>query len=85
MPIYNYSCRSCKHEFDKFLSVANYKQPESENCPNCDKLEVQKIISPPNMFQFDKNIKTDDTFRDLLTQIGKNNKHSNIDPTFGGS
>lgn len=65
--------------------MSNYKQPESENCPNCAKLEVQKIISPPNMFQFDKNIKTDDTFRDLLTQIGKNNKHSTIDPVFGGS
>lgn len=37
------------------------------------------------MIQFDRNIKADDTFRDILKQIGKNNKHSNIDSTFGGS
>lgn len=48
-------------------------------------MKVLKEIQSPNMIQFDRNIKADDSFRDILKQIGKNNKHSNIDPTFGGS
>lgn len=84
MPIYVYRC-DCNHEFERFLSIANYKQPESEPCPSCGELKVLKQIQPPNMIQFDKNIKTDDTFRDILKQIGKNNKHSTIDEHFGGS
>lgn len=85
MALFNFKCTNCDKEFDKFLSIANYKLPESEPCPSCGELKVQKIISPPNMFQFDKNIKADDNFRDLLKQIGKNNKGSTIETKFGGS
>lgn len=85
MPLYNFNCTSCNNKFERFLSVANYKQPESENCPSCGEMKVLKEIQSPNMIQFDRNIKADDTFRDILKQIGKNNKHSNIDEKFGGS
>lgn len=37
------------------------------------------------MIQFDRNVKADDTFRDILKQIGKNNKGSTISQNFGGS
>lgn len=37
------------------------------------------------MIQFDRNVKADDTFRDILKQIGKNNKGSTIETKFGGS
>lgn len=85
MPLYLYSCQKCKDKFERFLSVANYKQPELEPCPSCNEMGVLKEIQSPNMIQFDRNIKTDDTFRDILKQIGKNNKHSTIDENFGGS
>ena len=84
MALYVYRCE-CNHEFDKFLSIANYKQPESEPCPSCGELKVTKQIQSPNMIQFDRNIKADDTFRDILKQIGKNNKHSTVNTNFGGS
>lgn len=48
-------------------------------------MKVLKEIQSPNMIQFDRNVKADDTFRDILKQIGKNNKHSNVDEKFGGS
>ena len=84
MALYVYRCE-CNHEFDKFLSIANYKQPESEPCPSCGELKVTKQIQSPNMIQFDRNIKADDTFRDILKQVGKNNKHSTVNTNFGGS
>ncbi len=84
MPLYLYSC-VCNHKFERFLSVSNYKQPESEPCPSCNEMKVTKQIQAPNMIQFDRNIKADDSFRDILKQIGKNNKGSTIDTKFGGS
>lgn len=85
MALFNFKCLACDKEFDKFLSIANYKLPESEPCPSCGELKVQKIISSPSMFQFDKHIKTDDSFKDLLKQIGKNNKGSTVNQNFGES
>lgn len=35
------------------------------------------------MVQWEKNLKPDDTFRDLLKQIKKNNSKSTIDDKFG--
>lgn len=83
MPIYNYSCVSCNHDFDRFLSISNRDNPITEPCPNCSKLEVTKSLNRMNMFQFEKNLKPDDTFKDILKQIAKNNKHSTIDENFG--
>lgn len=85
MALFDYSCSNCKHTFDKFLSIADYKIPETEPCPSCGKIEVQKVISSPTMFQFDKHMRTDDSFRDILKQIGKNNKGSTVNQNFGES
>lgn len=83
MPIYEFACSSCNHTFDRFLSIANYKQPESEPCPECTELSILKHAGRINMVQWEKNLKPDETFRDLLRQIKKNNKHSTLDDKFG--
>ena len=85
MALFNFKCTNCDKEFDKFLSITDYKLPESEPCPSCGEIKVQKVISSPTMFQFDKHIKTDDSFKDLLKQIGKNNKGSTVNQNFGES
>lgn len=33
MPIYGYICTDCGHEFDRFLPLARYNEPQ--NCPEC--------------------------------------------------
>ncbi len=42
MPIYEYQCRSCDHQFEKLQKISD---PELSDCPECGKPELQKLIS----------------------------------------
>ena len=41
MPTYDYQCRACKYEFDKFQSISD---PAIRKCPKCGKLRVRRLI-----------------------------------------
>lgn len=84
MPKYDYTCSKCEQKFDRFLSISNRELPLTEPCPSCKELgTVSKEINGVMLVQWEKNLKPDDTFRDLLRQIKKNNKHSTLDDNFG--
>ena len=38
MPVYEYGCNECSHEFEKFKTIAEYDAPLSEPCPSCYKV-----------------------------------------------
>jgi putative FmdB family regulatory protein len=42
VPIYEYSCRGCKHEFE--LLIRGQEQPE---CPTCHSRDLEKQFSVP--------------------------------------
>jgi len=44
MPIYEYRCRNCGYEFDKFLRTF---ETGDVNCPSCQSVSVEKLLSPP--------------------------------------
>jgi len=44
MPIYEYRCRNCGYEFDKFLRTF---ETGDVNCPSCQSVNVEKLLSPP--------------------------------------
>ena len=35
MPVYEYKCNECSHEFEEFKTIANYNVPLREACPSC--------------------------------------------------
>jgi putative FmdB family regulatory protein len=41
MPIYEYNCSSCSHQFEKLMSSSSVKNPE---CPECGKT-TEKLLS----------------------------------------
>ncbi|SHF97434.1 putative regulatory protein, FmdB family [Desulfacinum infernum DSM 9756] len=43
MPIFEYRCRKCDHEFETF--VWSSRDEESLSCPKCDAKEVKKLLS----------------------------------------
>lgn len=47
MPLYEYRCKQCGHQFEK---IQSFSAPEEKACPVC-KGEVEKLISAP-AFQF---------------------------------
>ena len=40
MPIYEYMCKECDHEFEEFLSISS----QNPKCPECGK-ETEKLVS----------------------------------------
>jgi len=44
MPIYEFVCESCGHEFEQILAFSATKMP---NCPSCQSEEVRRQMSRP--------------------------------------
>ena len=45
MPMYEYYCESCEHQFEELLSVSKRDDPINEPCPNCKEKTVKKGVS----------------------------------------
>ena len=46
MPVYEYGCNECSHEFEEFKTMAEYDVPLSEPCPSCYKIGyITRLIS----------------------------------------
>jgi putative FmdB family regulatory protein len=44
MPIYEYACKQCGHQFDVLQKVSD---PVLTDCPECGQAELRKLISAP--------------------------------------
>ena len=45
MPIYEYKCSNCGHQFEK---IQKFSDDPLKKCPNCDKKTLNKLISSPS-------------------------------------
>lgn len=84
MPFYEYRCDKCGCIFDKRLSIADRKSPESEPCPSCNETGhvLQYIGEPPPLHSGDgiaNSAKVPGYFKDVLRGIKKANRGSTID------
>ena len=87
MPTYTFKCNSCEHIFDKKLSMSDFKLPESEPCPNCNKLTITKIILPSNFIingqpKEGRFAKPNGDWRSFLKMVKNNNPGSDFN-TYG--
>ena len=45
MPIYEYHCESCKHQFEELMDVSKRDNPTKEPCPECNEKTNRKGVS----------------------------------------
>ena len=45
MPIYEYYCESCEHNFELLLSVSEMDKALKEPCPECNEKKIKKSVS----------------------------------------
>ena len=45
MPIYEYKCSNCGHQFEK---IQKFSDDPLKKCPNCNKNALNKLISIPS-------------------------------------
>ena len=44
MPIYEYKCNNCGHEYEIIQKIS---EDPDKKCPNCSKLEAVRLVSAP--------------------------------------
>ncbi|MDE0191334.1 MAG: zinc ribbon domain-containing protein [Gammaproteobacteria bacterium] len=44
MPIYEYACRSCEHQFE---TIQKASEPVLTDCPECGEATLKKLLSAP--------------------------------------
>lgn len=42
MPVYEYQCQACRHEFEHWQKIS---EPPVKTCPKCKKRRVERLIS----------------------------------------
>ena len=47
MPTYEYQCDKCDHNFE---IVKSFNDSHKKKCPECGKLSLYQVISPPTVF-----------------------------------
>ena len=86
MPLYDYRCNHCSHEFEKVLKVAEMHLPSSEPCPACGlNGHVEKTImgAPPIGDAARLGIRrVDNGFKEVMQKIHDNNPRSNLRDKF---
>ncbi len=45
MPLYDYRCHACEHQFEELQAVGD---PPLETCPNCGQSSLKKLVSAPS-------------------------------------
>ena len=45
MPIYEYKCLKCEHQFEV---IQSFSDNPVENCPECNQKSIQKLVSAPS-------------------------------------
>lgn len=81
MPTYVFQCKTCEHSFERLLKIANMDEPLSENCPECGKPSVQRIVGGSHAFMTPESLgrkKAPEEFRNWLSAVKKVNPGSTI-------
>ena len=77
---YDYKCRECEHEWDRYLPMDDRKIPESEPCPSCGaEGSVYQVIGCPGFISDSKSTLTraGSGWQDVLKGIKKASGKSN--------
>ena len=45
MPIYEYQCRACQHQFEFFLRPSSSETPAPPVCPECQSPDLERLRS----------------------------------------
>jgi putative FmdB family regulatory protein len=79
MPLYSYRCNTCLHIFEKVLTIADYKVPEQEPCPSCNKEgNVEKVILSAPLYTGGDRIRVDGGFKEVIQKIKATTPHNTL-------
>ena len=81
MPLYDYECKACEHQFDELIPMADREKPTRKKCPECGKKKVRQVLlaAPPMGDAVRLGItRPDEGFNEVLSRISDNNPRSDL-------
>jgi putative FmdB family regulatory protein len=80
MPTYDYECQKCKHHFVLITKIDDRNIAETEPCPECQEVAVEKLMTAPG-FADPVRIgirRPDGGFSEVLQKIHHSNRGSDL-------
>jgi putative FmdB family regulatory protein len=74
MPLYDFKCAACDHEFERALRIDDRAIPKDEPCPSCGVIGqvISQLAAPRTVSGVgDFRAKVPDVFKDRLREIKK--------------
>ena len=71
MPLYEYACESCEHQWAEQRQIASRDVAVNNPCPECgvSGQVTRHIGTAPLLYSVNYSVKTDDSFNDRLKDI----------------
>jgi putative FmdB family regulatory protein len=81
MPLYEYKCNACEHQWDDFYTVASRNKPTKKPCPKCGEKKVIKMDA--SSVQCIDSVRLgirrpDNGFKEIISKIKKGNPRSDL-------
>ena len=82
MPVYEYRCSECSHEFEEFKTIAKYNEPLKKPCPSCFHIGyISRLISGAEICQPQRVgvKKVPSGYKEIIKNIKKNHPGNTLD------
>lgn len=86
MPLYNFECEACSHNYEEFRVIAEMDAPLKQPCPSCKKkgkiiriVGTPRTVDPVRLEATKGRLKTTSDFKEVMTRIKKNHTKSNFE------
>lgn len=87
MPIYDYACKNCDHQFTETYKIVDRDKPTKIKCSECGKKKITQLLNSPMIVDPVRLgiIKPSSQFTDVLTQIHESTPGSKLGQKLQGS
>lgn len=78
MPMYDYQCEACNHQFDRFELIATRDEPCDRPCPDCNETKVRRGWFNAPVGGVDANLTPDKATGGQWSELMKQMKNSPV-------
>jgi putative FmdB family regulatory protein len=86
MPLYDFECEKCNHNYEEFYTIAEMDKPLNEPCPNCKKngsiiriVGLGRIVDISRLESTKGRLKPTKEFTEVMTRMKKKHTQSTFE------